>query len=254
MVSCSLSTRWSNRKAARDCCHAALASIDNCANRTLPWCASPVMTRIVRRHSRSMRSGEPARDPPRWRWLVARSSPRSPQQLRLCPWMTLATCLPSRHRPRQGGRGALRRLPGGRPPGERAEQSGVPLAGSRGRLTSPAARTGGCSVRRFYRRRVRRWQLARGVPRGLVPTVCPALRRKVHPFLQVSLTAVSSSPYSAGCVGLGGGLTFWPRSRRVGLRVEAAKLCPAFDEDPTPPGETLVPRLWTLRAGVAFGW
>ena len=82
----------------------------------------------------------------------------------------------------------------------------------------------------------------------------PQLPRKVHPFLQVSLTAVSSSPYSAGCVALGGGLTFWPRSRRVGLRVEAAKLWPAFDEDPTPPGETLVPRLWTLRAGVAFGW
>lgn len=80
------------------------------------------------------------------------------------------------------------------------------------------------------------------------------LRRKVHPFLRVSLTAVSSSPYSAECVGIGGGLAYWPRSRRVGLRVEAAKLWPALDEDPSPPGETFVPRLWTLRAGVAFGW
>jgi hypothetical protein len=80
------------------------------------------------------------------------------------------------------------------------------------------------------------------------------LQRKVHPFLRVSLTAVSSSPYAAGCVGLGGGLAYWPQSRRVGLRVEAAKLWPAFYEDPSPPGETFVPRLWTLRAGVAFGW
>ena len=79
------------------------------------------------------------------------------------------------------------------------------------------------------------------------------LQRKVHPFLRVSLTAVSSSPYAAECVGLGGGLAYWPQSRRVGLRVEAAKLWP-FDEDPSPPGETFVPRLWTLRAGVAFGW
>ena len=80
------------------------------------------------------------------------------------------------------------------------------------------------------------------------------LQRKVHPFLRVSLAAVASSPYSAWCVGLGGGLVYWPRSRRVGLRVEAAKLWPAFDEDPIPLGETFVPRLWTLRAGVAFGW
>jgi hypothetical protein len=80
------------------------------------------------------------------------------------------------------------------------------------------------------------------------------LQRKVHPFLQGSLTAVSSSPYSAWCVGLGGGLAYWPRSRRVGLRFEAAKLWPAFDEDPSPPGETFVPHLWLLRAGVAFGW
>jgi hypothetical protein len=80
------------------------------------------------------------------------------------------------------------------------------------------------------------------------------LQRKVHPFLRVSLTSVSSSPYSAQCVGVGGGLAYWPRSPKVGLRVEAAKLWPALDEDPSPPGETFVPRLWTLRAGVAFGW
>jgi hypothetical protein len=80
------------------------------------------------------------------------------------------------------------------------------------------------------------------------------LQRKVHPFLRVSLTAVSSSPYSASCIGLGGGLVYWPRSRRVGLRVEGSKLWPAFDEDPIPLGETFVPRLWTVRAGVAFGW
>ena len=80
------------------------------------------------------------------------------------------------------------------------------------------------------------------------------LQRKVHPFVQVSLTAVSSSPYSAACVGLGGGLLYWPRSQRVGLRVEGAKLWPAFDVDQSPPGKTFVPRLWTLRAGVAFGW
>jgi hypothetical protein len=80
------------------------------------------------------------------------------------------------------------------------------------------------------------------------------LQRKVHPFLRGSLTAVSSSPYSARCVGLGGGLVYWPQSRRIGLRVEAARLWPAFDEDLSPPGETFVPRLWTLRAGVAFGW
>jgi hypothetical protein len=80
------------------------------------------------------------------------------------------------------------------------------------------------------------------------------LERKVHPFLRVSLAAVASSPYSAWCVGLGGGLVYWPRSRRVGLRVEAAKLWPSFDEDPIPLGETFVPRLWTLRAGVTFGW
>jgi hypothetical protein len=80
------------------------------------------------------------------------------------------------------------------------------------------------------------------------------LQRKVHFFLRASLTAVSSSPYSAGCLGLGGGLAYWPRLRRVGLRVEAAKLWPAFDEDPSPPGETFVPRLWTLRAGVTVGW
>jgi hypothetical protein len=49
------------------------------------------------------------------------------------------------------------------------------------------------------------------------------------------------------CVGLGGGLVYRPRSRRVGLRVEAAKLWPVFDEDPIPPGDTFVPRLWTLR-------
>jgi hypothetical protein len=80
------------------------------------------------------------------------------------------------------------------------------------------------------------------------------LQRRVHPFLRVSLAAVANSPYSAACVGLGGGLVYWPRSRRIGLRVEAAKLWPAFDEDPIPVGETFVPRLWTLRAGVAFGW
>lgn len=80
------------------------------------------------------------------------------------------------------------------------------------------------------------------------------LQRKVHPFLRVSLADVVSSPYSASCVGLGGGLVYWPRSRRVGLRVEAAKLWPVFNEDPIPLGETFVPRLWTLRAGVAFGW
>jgi hypothetical protein len=79
-------------------------------------------------------------------------------------------------------------------------------------------------------------------------------QRKVHPFLQLSLAAVSSSPYSAWCVGFGGGLVYWPRSQRVGLRVEAAKLWPAFDEDPIPLDETFVPRLWTLRAGIAFGW
>ena len=79
------------------------------------------------------------------------------------------------------------------------------------------------------------------------------LQRKVHPFLRVSLTAVSSSPYTATCIGLGGGLAYWPKSRRVGLRVEAARLWPAFDEDRSA-GEAFVPRLWTLRAGVAFGW
>ena len=80
------------------------------------------------------------------------------------------------------------------------------------------------------------------------------LERKAHPFLRVSFTAVSSSPYAAECVGLGGGLAYWPQSPKVGLRVEAAKLLPAFDEDLSPPGETFVPRLWTLRVGVTFGW
>jgi hypothetical protein len=80
------------------------------------------------------------------------------------------------------------------------------------------------------------------------------LQRKVHPFLRVSLTSVTSSPYSAQCVGVGGGLAYWPRSRKLGLRVEATKLWPALDEDPSPPPETFVPRLWTVRAGVAFGW
>ena len=77
--------------------------------------------------------------------------------------------------------------------------------------------------------------------------------REVHPFLRVTLTAVSSSPYRATCIGLGGGVAYWPKSRRVGLRVEAAKLWPAFDEDLSA-DETFVPRLWTLRAGVAFRW
>jgi hypothetical protein len=76
----------------------------------------------------------------------------------------------------------------------------------------------------------------------------------VQPFFRVSLTAVASDPYSAVCVGLGVGLTYWPRPRRIGLRLEAAKLWPAFDENPAPPGETFMPRLWILRAGVAFGW
>lgn len=78
------------------------------------------------------------------------------------------------------------------------------------------------------------------------------LRRKVHPFLRVSLAGVSSSPYSAGCVGLGGGVAYWPRSRRIGLRLEASKLLPAFKEELV--DETFVPPLWTIRAGVAFGW
>jgi len=78
--------------------------------------------------------------------------------------------------------------------------------------------------------------------------------REVHPFLRASLTGVSSSPYSAGCIGIGGGLAYWPRSRRVGLRLEAGKLFPSFKVAPTPPGEVFAPRLWNLRAGVAFGW
>jgi hypothetical protein len=81
-------------------------------------------------------------------------------------------------------------------------------------------------------------------------------QREVHPFLRASLTAVASSPYSAGCVGLGGGLSYWPGSRRVGLRVEGTKLWPAFVEEASAAHEPepFAPRLWTLRSGVAIRW
>ena len=51
-------------------------------------------------------------------------------------------------------------------------------------------------------------QSARGVPRGLLhEPFARQLQRKVHPFLRMSLTAVSKGPRTlAGCVGLGGGL------------------------------------------------
>jgi len=84
------------------------------------------------------------------------------------------------------------------------------------------------------------------------------LQRRAHPFVRVTLTGVSSSPYSAGCIGLGGGLAYWPSSRRFGIRVEAAKLWPVIEEEqispPVPPLEEFVPRLWTVRGGVAFRW
>jgi hypothetical protein len=78
--------------------------------------------------------------------------------------------------------------------------------------------------------------------------------RKANPFLQVSVTAVGSSPYNGTGVSLGGGVVWWAR-RRLGFRAEAIKFWPTFTEDVAPTAPDLSafePPMWAVRGGVAF--
>jgi hypothetical protein len=71
---------------------------------------------------------------------------------------------------------------------------------------------------------------------------------RIDPFVKVSLTGVGSSPYSAGGMSVGAGITSW-FSRRLGLQVDGFRFWPVFSETFD---DDFSPKLWGARVGLAF--